>query len=274
VLIRNFGCKDADDRKQQSDQLKTPPFTRFTAEERGIGWLRDAAALSKLSNSRQMSPGWKEFSRVLGTPPGLYVTNCCLVLIKPQGMPQKLYKTFAISNTSNRVWNIYLPTWNLSTYLWIRIYIFILSRVRVSIDGYWIDNRIYCTLQSSTTESLRTPSALQFTTEYITITLQSLYPPQPLSWHPLPTLPWLLPNSRFPSFLPWLHSSLTHWVSEWFTTDNQSVSASWFRAPFGAHDQMLITVCIYCFVDIGRPLWREVGSFICLSHLNCFSPVQ
>jgi hypothetical protein len=26
------------------------------------------------------------------------------------------------------------------------------------------------------------------------------------------------------------------------TTDDQSVSASWFRAPFGAHDQMLITV--------------------------------
>jgi hypothetical protein len=26
------------------------------------------------------------------------------------------------------------------------------------------------------------------------------------------------------------------------TTDNQSVSASWFRALSGAHDQMLITV--------------------------------
>jgi hypothetical protein len=26
------------------------------------------------------------------------------------------------------------------------------------------------------------------------------------------------------------------------TTDEQSVSKSWFRAPSGAHDQMLITV--------------------------------
>jgi hypothetical protein len=43
-----------------------------------------------------------------------------------------------------------------------------MSRFQVTVDGYWIDNRIYCTLQPSTTESLRTPSALQFTTEYIT----------------------------------------------------------------------------------------------------------
>jgi hypothetical protein len=48
------------------------------------------------------------------------------------------------------------------------------------------------------------PSVLQFTTEYITTTLQSLYPPQPLFWNPLPTLSWLLPNSRFPSFPPFL----------------------------------------------------------------------
>jgi hypothetical protein len=80
----------------------------------------------------------------------------------------------------------------------------------VTVDGYWIDNRIYCTLQPSRTESLRTPSALHFTTEYITTTLQSLYPPQPLFWHLLPTLPWLLPNSRFPSFLSW---PPTHWLS-------------------------------------------------------------
>jgi hypothetical protein len=30
---------------------------------------------------------------------------------------------------------------------------------------------------------------------------------------------------------------------------------------------------IYCFVDVERPLWREVGSVICISHLNCFSSV-
>jgi hypothetical protein len=84
----------------------------------------------------------------------------------------------------------------------------------VTVDGYWIDNQIYCTLQPSTTESLRTPSALQFTTEYIATTLQSLYPPQPLFWHPLPTLSWFLPNSRFPSFLSWPPThSLTNYLS-------------------------------------------------------------
>jgi hypothetical protein len=29
----------------------------------------------------------------------------------------------------------------------------------------------------------------------------------------------------------------------------------------------------YCFVEVGRPLWREVGSVIWFSHLNCFSAV-
>jgi hypothetical protein len=31
------------------------------------------------------------------------------------------------------------------------------------------------------------------------LTMQSLYLLQPLFWHPLPTLSWLLPNCRFPS---------------------------------------------------------------------------
>jgi hypothetical protein len=38
------------------------------------------------------------------------------------------------------------------------------------------------------------------------------------------------------------------------TTDDQSVSASWFRAPFGAHDQMLITVWQLLFCRYRAPL--------------------
>jgi hypothetical protein len=51
----------------------------------------------------------------------------------------------------------------------------------VTVDGYWIANWIYYsrTLKYNTTESRRTPSVLQLTTEYITI-------PQPL----LPLQPW------------------------------------------------------------------------------------
>jgi hypothetical protein len=67
-----------------------------------------------------------------------------------------------------------------------------------------------------------------------------------------------------------IYTILTDCLSQsHITTDDQSVSASWFRAPSGAHDQMLITVWHLLFVNIGRPLWRGVGSVICLSHLNC-----
>jgi hypothetical protein len=81
----------------------------------------------------------------------------------------------------------------------------------------------------------------------ITTTLQSLYPPQPLFWHPLSTLPWLLPNSRFPSFLSWppthsLTNSLTSQSQSHVATDDQSVSKSWIRAPCGSRDRILISV--------------------------------
>jgi hypothetical protein len=58
-------------------------------------------------------------------------------------------------------------------------------------------------------------------------------------------------------------------LSEWITTDGQSASLSWCRAPSGAHDQILIIIWLLLFFfDVGRPLWREVGSVICL-HQSC-----
>jgi hypothetical protein len=39
-----------------------------------------------------------------------------------------------------------------------------------------------------------------------------------------------------------------------FTTDGQSVSPSWCRAPSGAHDQIFILYESYCPVYMGRPL--------------------
>jgi hypothetical protein len=70
----------------------------------------------------------------------------------------------------------------------------------VTVDGYWIDNRIYynSTLKYNTTESLRTPSVLQFTTEYITTIPQpsNCYNPgnrrTPCS---LPSFPWIPTHS-------------------------------------------------------------------------------
>jgi hypothetical protein len=91
-----------------------------------------------------------------------------------------------------------------------------------------------------------------------------------LSWLSLSRAQDLLQTRLFFSHWPstnWLglSSGLTATTSSQseseshITTDDQSVSASWFRAPSGAHDQMLITVWLL--------LWREVGSVICLSHL-------
>jgi hypothetical protein len=55
-----------------------------------------------------------------------------------------------------------------------------------------------------------------------------------------------------------------------FTTDNQSVSMSWYRAPLWdlRPDSMILSVGmflyeIYGLVSVGRPLWREDGSAIC-----------
>jgi hypothetical protein len=49
-------------------------------------------------------------------------------------------------------------------------------------------------------------------------------------------------------------------------TVSQSVSKSWYRAPFGAYDQIFSTVWQLrsCFFFVGRPLWREDGSVLSL----------
>jgi hypothetical protein len=57
------------------------------------------------------------------------------------------------------------------------------------------------------------------------------------------------------------------------TTDNQSVSKSWFRGPSGSYDRILISVWHLLFYRCRAPLWREVGSVICSSHLKCFNSV-
>jgi hypothetical protein len=57
------------------------------------------------------------------------------------------------------------------------------------------------------------------------------------------------------------------------TTDDQSISPSWCRGPSGSHDRILISVWHLLFCRCRAPLWREVGSVICISHLNCFSSV-
>jgi hypothetical protein len=86
-------------------------------------------------------------------------------------------------------------------YIYIKICYNIVTR-NVTVDGHWIVNWIYCTLQPI------------ITAEYLnSSTTNSVYS--------------VLYISQSQSYI---------------TTDNQSVRASWFRASFGAHDQMLITV--------------------------------
>jgi hypothetical protein len=55
-----------------------------------------------------------------------------------------------------------------------------------------------------------------------------------------------------------------YWTQSHFTTDDQSISPSWY-----IHFCLTYTF----FVDVGRPLWQEVGSVICINHLNRFSSV-
>jgi hypothetical protein len=56
----------------------------------------------------------------------------------------------------------------------------------------------------------------------------------------------------------------------YFTTDGGSVSKAWCRAHSGTFDQILLPVSRFqsescCLVRMGRPLWREDGSAICIA---------
>jgi hypothetical protein len=77
----------------------------------------------------------------------------------------------------------------------------------VAVDGYWIVNWTYCTLQPIITAEYLNSSTTNSVDSVLYISL-----------------------------------SRSAQSQSQITTDDQSVSASWFRAPSGAHDQMLITV--------------------------------
>jgi hypothetical protein len=63
-------------------------------------------------------------------------------------------------------------------------------------------------------------------------------------------------------------SRLSTAVRSYFTIDSQSVSMSWYRAPFGTCDQISFPVGMLLseicgLVSVGSPLWREDGSAVC-----------
>jgi hypothetical protein len=65
-------------------------------------------------------------------------------------------------------------------------------------------------------------------------------------------------------------TNLSDWVSEWvsyITTNGQSASLSWCQAPTGLMTRFLLLSDNCGLVDVGRPLWREVGSV--LYHVQC-----
>jgi hypothetical protein len=51
-------------------------------------------------------------------------------------------------------------------------------------------------------------------------------------------------------------------------TVSQSVSMSWYRAPLWDLRKILLPVGMFLSVSVGRPLWREEGSAICIAIIQ------
>jgi hypothetical protein len=81
-------------------------------------------------------------------------------------------------------------------------------------------------------------------------------------------------RARFLYLIPLSQSQSQSYI----TTDSLSASLSWYQAPTWARDQFfpILSLVIFFdsvgFVDVGRPLWREVGSV--LFSICQASPVQ
>jgi hypothetical protein len=85
-------------------------------------------------------------------------------------------------------------------------------------------------------------------------------------------VPFLSPlmTHRYSNILTRLHME-TSSSSSYIVTDGQSASSSGCRAPFGAHVQFLIFLClIITFFDlhVGCPLWWGDGSVVCCADFN------
>jgi hypothetical protein len=114
-------------------------------------------------------------------------------------------------------------------------YIYIVTCI-VTVDGYWIDNWIYWTLTLK--YNWVSPDSLSFTTHNwvshsnsantVTTLLASL-------------ANTILVTAELMASLA-IHPETELGSQSHVTTDGQSVSQSWCRAPSGAHDQMLLTV--------------------------------
>jgi hypothetical protein len=81
-----------------------------------------------------------------------------------------------------------------------------------------------------------------------------------LDFRPHYTNPLLWNYSDFQIHCQFKSQSQSH-----IATDGQSVSLGCW-APSGAHDQILITFDSYGLLSVGRPLWREDGSVVCICY--------
>jgi hypothetical protein len=86
------------------------------------------------------------------------------------------------------------------------------------------------------------------------------------------------PGTGWPGYNPrhWVLTLLSELVI-FFTTDSQPASLSWNKAPIWGFRPDFVLMSDNCgFVDVGCPLWREVGSVICYVqctvylHFTCY----